>query len=53
MKFKRSIVAHTIDLFVQLEITFYESKMIIWIMGNVVANISYVCGSDIICDPLP
>lgn len=53
MKFKRSIIAHPIDLFEQLKIAFYESKTIIWMMGNVVANTSYVIGSVIICDPLP
>lgn len=53
MKFKRSITAQQIDLLEQLKITFHETKTIIRMMENVLANISYVCGSAIICDPLP
>lgn len=53
MKFKRSIIAQQIDLLEQLKFTFDETKTIIWMMGNVLANLSYVHGSAIICDPLP
>lgn len=51
--FKKSVIAQQSVLFEQSQITFYESKTIIWMTGNVTANVSYASGSVIICDLLP
>lgn len=51
--FQKSVIAQQSVLFEQLQITFYESKTIIWMMGNVTANVSYASGSVIICVLLP
>lgn len=51
--FQKSAIAQQSVLFEQLQITFYESKAIIWMMGNVTANVNYASGSVIICVLLP